>query len=424
MNVWITQTGECYPFQKNVILMRTGMLAEALLAQGHSVTWWGATFYHSEKIQLFNSYKEIKQDERYKINLLPGIPYKRNVSLPRYFHHKRLAFKLKNKILNEPVPDIIVTSMPIYDITFEIVKFAKQRQIPVLVDVRDLWPDNIVNNLPRGLRTIGRMGLFYDFQKTSWALKNCDGIIAVSNGFLNWALNYADRSKKDFDRVFYIGSRNPKTSSEEPGAHNVEFQKEYELFKDKKTFVFLGTFGLSYQLELVAEAAKQLEGMGRKDIHFVLAGAGQNYEKIKKLSEPITNLSVPGFLRRNDAWKLLSSAYVGLNPYLAMPDAMTNKAMQYLAFGLPVISSLEGEMAEIIDQNKIGFSYRPGDISALIKNTLKLADDSKLRDEMGRKAKDVYEEKFDANTIYENYTKHIENLYDFVIEKENNSICD
>jgi len=233
MNVWITQTGECYPFQKNVILMRAGMLAEALVEQGHSVTWWGATFYHSEKKRLFNAYKEIKQSDKYKINLLPGISYRHNVSIPRYLHHKRLAFKFKNKILNEPLPDVIVTSLPIYDITFEAVKFAKQHQIPVLVDVRDLWPDLVIEKLPQGLRTMGRFGLFYDFWKTSWALKNCDGIIAVSNGFLNWALNYANRSRNKFDRVFYIGSRNEKDASEKSVSQNVEFQKQFELIKGK-----------------------------------------------------------------------------------------------------------------------------------------------------------------------------------------------
>jgi glycosyltransferase involved in cell wall biosynthesis len=393
MNIWVTQTGECYPFQENVILMRTGMLAEALLKRGHAVTWWGATFYHPEKIKLFNSYKEIKQKERYKINLLPGISYKNNLSFRRYLHQKKIGFHFKKKILDKPIPDVIITSMPIYDLTFEAVKFAKNRGIPVLVDVRDLWPDNIVNKLPFGLRTVGKMALFRDFQKIQWALKNCDGIIGVSQGFLNWGLKYADRPKNDFDRVFYIGSRTPEEQLDNSISKNLTFQKQFELFKHKKIFMFLGTFGHSYELELIVQVAKKIRYMNRDDIHFVLAGDGEHFEKIKKLSIGLPNISLPGFLKRNDAWRLLSSAYAGLNPFKSMPDALNNKAMQYLAFGLPVISSLEGEMIGILDKNNIGFSYKPGDIFALTKNILKLANDPILRDEMKIKAKKIYENK-------------------------------
>ncbi len=416
MNIWLTQTGECYPFQGNVILMRTGLLAKTLIERGHSVVWWGANFYHSERIKLFRGYKEIKESDSFQINLLKGVPYNKNFSLKRYLHHKRLAKEFKIKALGKKLPDIIVTSMPIYDLAYEAVKFANLRNIPVLVDVRDLWPDNIINRLPTYLKELGKLGLFRDFQKTRHALKKCDSIIAVSEGFMRWALQKAGRSKNQNDRVFYLGAQ--KLITEPSSKKNENLEKLLKLTKDKKTFVFLGTFGRSYELLLLADAARLIFEKGRDDIYFILAGTGEYFDEVTAATNDLKNFCLTGWLKQNEARDLLASAYAGMNPVRSIEDTINNKVMQYFSFGLPIISSLEGEMVDILDRESLGLSYAPGDLKTLVKNILKLADDLNYRNQMAKNAEAAFKNMFDGKMIYEKYADHIENLHNLKTKKK------
>ncbi len=416
MKIWLTQTGECYPFQGNVILMRTGLLAKTLIQRGHSVVWWGANFYHSERINLSNGYKEINENDRYQINLLKGIPYNKNFSLKRYLHHKRLARGFKKKALEKELPDIIVTSMPIYDLAYEAVKFANLRNIPVLVDVRDLWPDNIINRLPSYLKVLGRWALFRDFHKTQQVLKKCDGIIAVSQGFMRWALKNADRDKTENDRIFYLGAE--KFVSDDSSKKNKTLQEILSLTKNKKNFVFLGTFGRSYELLLLADAARLISKKGRDDIHFILAGSGEYFDEVKNSAQNLENFSLTGWLKQNEAYELLTKAYAGINPVCSIADTINNKVMQYFSFGLPVISSLEGEMVEILKREDIGLAYMPGDLKTLVENILKLADDSVYRNKMAENAQTVFKNMFEGKAIYEKYAEHIENMHSLHSQRE------
>lgn len=415
MKIWLTQTGECYPFQGDVILMRTGMLAKTLVERGHSVVWWGSNFYHAGKIELSNGYKEISENDRYQINLLKGVSYKKNFSLKRFVGNKILAKGFRKKILEKELPDVIVASMPLYDLAYEAVKFGSLRDIPVLIDVRDLWPDNIINRLPVYLKYLGRLCLFRDFQKLRHALKNCDGIVAVSKGFMGWALKNAERDQRENDRIFYIGAQ--KLVAGSYSDLNENFKNLLDATKNKKTFVFLGTFGRSYELLLLANAARLILEKERNDIHFILAGTGEFFDQVKDASVDLKNFSLVGWLEQNEAQKLLASAYVGINPVRSIADTINNKAMQYFSYGLPVISSLEGEMVEILKRENVGLSYTPGDLTALVENILKLADDSKFRNQMAKNAEVVFKNIFEAKVIYEKYAKHIEDQPGFYAQR-------
>ena len=157
MKIWLAHIGECYPFQEGAALMRNGLLANMLVSRGHSVVWWGSNFYHSEKIVLSKSYKEVQINPNYQINLLKGCPYKKNVSLHRLLHHKLVTDSFKLKANKADKPDLIVVSIPLHGIAFEAVKMAQKENIPILIDVRDPWPDDILDRFPKKLRSLGRL---------------------------------------------------------------------------------------------------------------------------------------------------------------------------------------------------------------------------------------------------------------------------
>ena len=62
----------------------------------------------------------------------------------------------------------------------------------------------------------------------------------------------------------------------------------------------------------------------------------------------------------------------------------------------------------MIETNKLGLNYRPGDLAVLCRCIEMLLDNPALHDEMSMNACKFFEEKGDANRIYSNYAEHIE----------------
>ena len=165
MLIWLIQTGESHPFQKGARKMRTAMLAEHLHAKGHSVVWWSSNFFHPTKTLLFNDYKEVEIDQNYTIKLIKGLPYTKNISIKRYIHYKLLAKRFRDMANRCILPDIIVTSMPDYNHSYEAVIFGKSHNIPVVVDIQDIWPDIFIKELPKSFRQVAKLLLTSDFIK-------------------------------------------------------------------------------------------------------------------------------------------------------------------------------------------------------------------------------------------------------------------
>jgi len=408
MRVWLTQTGEGYPFQKGENLMRTGILAEELCNRGHDLKWWGSTFFHARKEELFADSRELKVRDNYRIHLLKGISYSKNVSLRRYFHHKKLGMQFRKLAPLEPVPDVIVVSMPPYDLAYEAVRYARKRGIPVIVDIRDLWPDDFMDFLPHWVRPLAKLVLLDDYRRTKYVLGKSNSLVAVSRGFLEWGLSFAQRKTDDNDKVLYLGA------SKGAQVHSMVLRDEVKnligALKNKKVFVFLGTFGKSYELFLLVELAKKFNIPDFEDVCFVLAGSGENFDLIKQSVKDLKNVYLPGWLKGEEISALLSASYAGMVPCRSRPNTINNKPIQYLAFGLPLISSLEGEMVGIIDKYKIGFSYKPGDLEELIQITMRLIEDQSLRAELSENAESIFTELFDATQIYKNFGDHIEKV--------------
>ena len=90
--------------------------------------------------------------------------------------------------------------------------------------------------------------------------------------------------------------------------------------------------------------------------------------------------------------------------------ALPNKVFEYLSADLPLISSLQGEIADLIEKNEIGFNYLPGDANGLYQCIEKLATDVSLRHRMSQSARKIFYTYGDADRTYDEYADYIEKL--------------
>jgi len=245
------------------------------------------------------------------------------------------------------------------------------------------------------------------FAMTRGAMKNATAIVASTQAFLKWGLSYAEREISPLDRCFYLGYPAYKQPQQQGSAI---LQAQLSRSAEKLIFTYIGSFGASYELSLVCEAARRAHHEGIDNIRFLIAGKGDQENALKAKYGDLQNLRFLGWLNQTEIRLLLRATDVGLIPCRSVVGAAPNKVFEYLSCGIPVISSLEGEMKALFQRRRIGYSYQSGDGMKLFQNLRKLAESPELIKEMSGNARKVFGEMFVAEDIYRAYGQLVEDV--------------
>lgn len=403
MNIWLITIGEALPVHGGARKLRTAIVAEGLVARGHHVLWWSSAFDHYKKVFIYDTDTEIALGNTFHLQVLKGIAYHKNISLARLIDHRLIAWKFRRKAQSFKPPDIIVVASPSYDLAREAVVYAKKKGIPVIVDIRDQWPDIFLDRIPSPLHALAKLLLSREFYLLGQAVSGADSLIAMMDSLLTWGLSNAGRSRRKGDRVFYLGYRRQKTDS----APTEQLSAILPRLKDQFVITFIGTFAYYHNPEILLEAAKKLLG---EKIHFVIAGDGEFMSRIAENARSLPNVSLPGWLNQNDIAILMAHSHVGVCPTPQDASFFPNKAFIYLAADIPIISAFRGDLWQFIESHQIGFNYAPGDVEALTSIIHKLSLSPELHSKISARVKMVFDEYLDADKIYADYMNHIEEI--------------
>ncbi len=383
--------------------MRTALLADKLVERGHKVLWWSSAFDHYKKDWIYREDKEVTLPNGVTMNLLKGIGYKRNISLSRFIDHRIVAKKIRKFAPSKSKPDVMVVSMPPHDAAYSAIKYAKTNGIPVIVDIRDPWPDIFLNHVPGILKPALKNLLHKDFDMNRFVMKEADSLVAVSNTFLEWGLKYAQRERLSYDQVFYLGAK--RSSSIKDSSNRID--DLLVRLNNKFVVVFIGTFAHYHNPKIVVDCASKI---GDEHVHFVLAGKGEFYNSVNKEAKNLRNVTLTGWLNQPEINSLLQRAQVGVCPTTQEIDLFPNKAFSYLSAGLPLISAFQGDLKEIIEKRDIGLYYPPNDVDSFVNCVRTMHDNVSIYATMAKNVKEVFGEMFDADKIYEQYSEHIERV--------------
>ncbi|MDD5208169.1 MAG: GNAT family N-acetyltransferase [Elusimicrobiales bacterium] len=413
MKIWLVTIGEPVPIDSTnkERLHRTGALANYLVEKGHQVVWWTSTFDHFKKKHLFQTHTSVKLENGLDIRLIHGTGYSKNISFSRIWDHKQISFTFYNWIRQETeLPDIILAAFPTIELASMCVDYGNERGIPVLVDVRDLWPDIFAEVLPPVLKGFAKLALTPMNTLAVMTLKRSTGIIGISEWYLKWALRKAGLEQRIPDAVFPLGYK--------PGVSTPsELQKTEKELRDNGVdpakFIcwFVGAFGKTYDLAPVILAAKKLSLMGHDNIQFVFSGSGDKTRLWQKMAEGVPNIVFTGWVNAAKIEFLGRSAKLGLAAYASKaPQSLPNKLFEYFSFGLPVLSSLEGEAKELLRSEHCGYSYDVLSSADLYKTILDLMSNEPERLSAAARAKKLFNTKFSADVIYPHLLAHIETV--------------
>jgi len=417
MRIWLVQRSESTPHDDlgNSRIMRTGMIARALTERGHTVVWWTSTFNHFKHCHRYKTDTRVEVSNNYHIQYVRGFGYQKNLSISRIIDNiliarrfKLLAYKDTDK------PDIILASVPTIELAREAVQYGLKFGIPVVLDIRDLWPDVIYDFFPTYFRSLLSLAFIPMVWQLKQACSHATAIIGLTDAFVDWGIAHADRSRNTNDRVFRMGywSEKELTEKQEEFSYNFWQSQGIEKNDDCLLVIFLGTLGQSFDLIPIIEAGKILQEK-KSNAKFIICGSGVKLTFWQNQAANLSNIHFTGWIDKHEIITLLKIADIGLAPYINSinyADTPGNKPGEYMSGGLAIALSLDnGSLYDIIHEYECGFSYHNSP-ELLASELDQLSKNRERLETMKQNSIATFKNLFDAKVVYNELAEYLESL--------------
>lgn len=258
--------------------------------------------------------------------------------------------------------------------------------------VHDLWPESI--RIAGGIENrfiIKTIDLL-----TRWIYKKVDKILIQSEAFQSYITQQVEDKNKIFYYPFYA---EPFYRVENPEPkYNDDLPSGFKL-------LFAGNIGEGQSFPTLLEAAKVIKNMNLP-ISWIIFGEGRMKELVIK--EITThglenNFILKGALPANEMPKYfccVDGLIVSLKKSEIFSITIPGKLQSYLACGKPIIGSLDGIGAQIINDSKCGFTSKAESVEELVESILRLYNLSvEDRKSLGNNGRNYFEKEFERESL-------------------------
>jgi len=414
MRVWIIKTGEPVPHlpaESGDRLFRAGLMAQTLHERGHHVTWWTGCFHHQLKIMrdVVHSTPVRPNPDGPEMIFLPSKGYKRHISPARFIDHAQIRRAFTRLAPLQTRPDVILCAWPTIDLAFAAVQFGRAHNIPVVLDIRDLWPDIFYE------RITAKTGLPFKNYFLPWermgkrAVQGADALISITGGMLEWGQHRFARETTERDRVFHQ-SQSATQMREDLGFWA---ERGVDLDAPKTRLVWAGTLISDLDIQTLLRAIEALPEAAARELEFVFCGSGDLSPRIEQMAERLPHVVFGGWVSQNALNALYARSHIGLMCYLDRFDfqlSIPNKVADFTRSELRVLTNLKGEMQRVLGSEDLLISYPTGDAEALCARLVEIAEDPAHYRSPAPKARALFERQFDAHVVMSEFADYIEQI--------------
>jgi glycosyltransferase involved in cell wall biosynthesis len=397
-------------------LMRSGIIAQMLDGRGHEVTWWMSTFDHANRISRFDRDASTAFGSRGSIRMVHSRGYRASVSLARFMDHVTWARRFERAISAERQPDVIFCAYPTVEAARVCTRYGQRRSVPVVLDLRDMWPDLFGELPPPFLRPVARALLAPLRARAQAALRGATALFAITDEFLRWGLTVAGRPQGPLDAAFAQAYplSSPKVLDDEQAQEARALWDRLGVTRDAAfNVVLVGSItGRRVAMDAVLKAARMLQS-DEHPVRFVLAGSGDDLALFREQARDCTNVLFPGWLRAAEIRELLARAHLGLVPYRNTPDfvmSVPTKAAEYFAAGIPVATSLRGTLPRVLREQECGREFDADHPESLVALVRVLRDDHALWSALSANALRAFHSRFVAEDVYGRLIDQLERI--------------
>ena len=253
----------------------------------------------------------------------------------------------------------------------------KIRKIPFVYNLQDIFPDSLV-----GTGLAKKDGLLWKIGRVieNTTYRNADKIIVISQDFKRNIMAKGVPEEK-IEVIYNWVDQNAVVDV--PRDQNKLFDM-YGLDRSKFYITYNGNIGLTQNMEMLTEVAREFEEEGLSDIHFVLTGNGAYWDTLVSTlrglrkehrvtapdgTEAITfgNITLLPFQPYEDISHVFSLGDVSL--VISKPgvgeNSVPSKTWSIMSASRPVLANFdENELKTIISDNNCGIFTKAGDKDA------------------------------------------------------------
>ena len=280
--------------------------------------------------------------------------------------------------------------------------FGWLKNIPVVLWVQDLWPQSVQATGYIKSKFILKMLEYL----VKYSYSHTDLLLVQSKSFIKFVAKLAPKIPVKYypnsvDKIFYnqVKDKTINIKSLESGFN----------------IIFAGNIGTAQSIETIVKAAEKL--LPFKKIKFIFFGNGSKYNwllDIKK-SKSLDNIfiegrypveTMPAFMRK------ASVLLVSLKNEPIFSLTVPNKIQAYLAVGKPIIASMNGEGARIIDESKAGISVPAEDPNSLVDAIMYLYKlTNRERSQLGKNGRSFFKKNYDEDLLVNDLCNHLMSVF-------------
>lgn len=279
--------------------------------------------------------------------------------------------------------------------------YAKKKKIPCYLYVQDLWPENV--EIVTGIKNkhiIGNIGKMVDY-----IYSKCTKIFTTSRSFVK-AIN---KRGVPLEKIEYWP----------------QYAEDFYIPLDKKSImeipddnafniIFAGNIGYAQGLDILPKVAEILCKKDlKKKIRFNIVGDGRYKKEFVEYIDKVGVTDMFNFIPKQAATRIpefmaaSSVAYLCLTNSSLFSMTIPAKLQSYMACGMPIIASADGETNNIINDSKAGMCGPAGDHVSLAEIIIDMSQKSKEDlEQLGKNAKEYSDKNFNKTELLDIMEKY------------------
>jgi glycosyltransferase involved in cell wall biosynthesis len=311
------------------------------------VTLFLSKFVHPRRTFISPEEKvEIEQIEGLNLAWLWSFPHKQN-DFRRILNMVSFAIVFFFSGFFRRKPDVFIASSPHLFLAYAGLILAQLRRIPFVFEVRDLWPDSLVKMGGVKDGKVLRALIWMEQQ----LYQKSDQIIVLTEH----QRQYITERGIPLEKIDLIPNGVVVDSWQSTPGRRAEYRKKMGLSETDYVAIYTGAHGPANALEYVVRAGEHLPD----GISIVLIGDGPEKERLKKLKTDLglSNVHLLDPVPKAEIFDYTDAADCGI---ISLADnevfrgARPNKLFDYAFLGKPIITTVDGEVKQIVTENNIG----------------------------------------------------------------------
>lgn len=320
------------------------------------------------------------------------VPYNNKMSyLKRILAFFQFAIKARKKAVELGGDIIFATSTPL-TIAIPAVHAKKKLKIPLVFEVRDLWPE-----LPIVMGAIKSPILKWAARKLErYAYFNSEHVIGLSPGMSEGvaATGYPEDKISTIPNSCDLTLFDPITNS------GAEFRNRFSWLQDRPLVIYAGTLGHINGVAYLADLAALVYKLN-PEVRFLVIGAGVDEDKVRRRAIELgiyeKNFFMLDIVAKHDIPSVFAASTVSTSLFIDLPEMWANSANKFfdaLAAGKPVAINYGGWQKEIVEKEGLGVVLPTEPNSDGARMLIDLVNSEEQLTQCGKRSRKIAEEVF------------------------------